>query len=440
MLSAWFFPSFFYISLYMHHFLLSFLRFFARCIIVRHKPYIIGITGSVGKTTLTTHIATYLRLLYGDAAVGYSPYHYNGEYGLPLTIIWARTGGKNPFLWIAIFLKAFWRCLWPYPRYLVLEYGIDHPGEMEYLISIARPHIAILSRVAPNHLEQFGTFDRYREAKLLLIESAYSQVIVQESLRECISRKDAFFYGKEESSYAYITHTEQKETGIQATIRVAKRSYPIVLPSFWDYQVENILPLYILAEILGWDTSIIASNAPLFAPESGRSRILRGIEESIIIDGSYNGGFESICRGIDSVTPFVASHRIICLLGDMRELGQQSGDIHRALAQYIEEHLSHGRDIALYLVWPLMIEYVVPLLPEYMTCMSSLSSRKLGDQIWDILCRDPKPTIIYVKWSQNTIFLEEGIKKFLQNPQEKNLLCRQSEEWMRKKEEFFWKI
>ena len=71
----------------------------------------------------------------------------------------------------------------PYPRYLILEYGIDHPGEMEYLISIVRPDIAVLSPVVPNHLEQFGTFERYRDAKLLLIESAKFHSIAHESLK-----------------------------------------------------------------------------------------------------------------------------------------------------------------------------------------------------------------------------------------------------------------
>lgn len=84
-----------------------------------------------------------------------SPYHYNGEFGLPLSIIGARTGGKNPFLWIWVFIIAFSRLWRSYPKYLILEYGIDHPGEMEFLLSIVHPDIGIISGVAPNHLEQF---------------------------------------------------------------------------------------------------------------------------------------------------------------------------------------------------------------------------------------------------------------------------------------------
>jgi UDP-N-acetylmuramyl pentapeptide synthase len=51
----------------------------------------------------------------------------------------------------------------------------------------------------------------------------------------------------------------------------------------------------------------------------------------MIIDGSYNGGFEAICRGIDSLVPFAPTHRIILLLGDMRELGEHTEEIHERL-------------------------------------------------------------------------------------------------------------
>lgn len=111
----------------MQQILLSFLSILARSIIARHRPYVIGVTGSIGKTSIVAHIGAYLTHVYGEDSVGYSHHHYNGEYGLPLTIIGARTGGKNPFLWIWVFFVALWRLTQPYPRYLVLEYGIDHP-------------------------------------------------------------------------------------------------------------------------------------------------------------------------------------------------------------------------------------------------------------------------------------------------------------------------
>lgn len=131
------------------------LGFFARSLIRIKKPFIIGVTGTVGKTTITAHIATFLKQEFGEKEVMISPYHYNGEFGLPLSIIGAKTGGKNPFLWMWVFLVAISRLFRSYPPYLVLEYGIDRPGEMEFLLSIVHPDIGIISPIAPNHIEQF---------------------------------------------------------------------------------------------------------------------------------------------------------------------------------------------------------------------------------------------------------------------------------------------
>ncbi len=81
---------------------------------------------------------------------------------------------------------AIIRLFQSYPRYLVLEYGIDHPDEMDFLLSIAIPDIAILTPVEPNHLEQFGTLSNYRNDKIKLIQSA-RQALVHESLRQYIN-------------------------------------------------------------------------------------------------------------------------------------------------------------------------------------------------------------------------------------------------------------
>lgn len=169
------------------------LRWFARLLILRHRPYVIGVTGTVGKTTISSHIATYLRCEFGNEAVRISPYHYNGEYGLPLSIIGTKTGGKNPVLWLWIFCQALLGLVRPFPKYLVLEYGIDHPGEMDYLLSIVIPDIAIISPVAPNHLEQFGSLERYRNEKLLLAKRGLKSIL-HESLRAYVD-VDAVFYG-----------------------------------------------------------------------------------------------------------------------------------------------------------------------------------------------------------------------------------------------------
>ena len=419
----------------MHKILLAFLAFLSRTLITRHKPYVIGVTGTVGKTTITTHIARYLSHIYGEQNVMISPYHYNGEYGLPLSIIWARSGGKNPFLWIWVFCVFSRRLLSSYPRYLILEYGIDHPGEMDFLLSIVVPDIAILTPVAPNHLEQFGNLENYRNNKLLITRDA-KKLIVHESLRPYVDR-EAYFYGTGGMSDIDASHFSfSLEKWVGAEVHLHDKHYRITINAVWAYQIENILPLYAIAEILSLDPLTIEKNSHIFLPESWRSSLIPGKNNATIIDGSYNGGYESMCKSIDAVLSFLPSHRVFFLFWDMRELGEHAESIHVSLAHYILEKIPKERDVVFFLVGPLMEKYVLPLISPVYPSYFSLSSRVLWEEIARHLEGWKIPTIVTVKWSQNTIFLEEGIKWFTEEKHHKNL-TRQSPSWMKKKEDFF---
>ncbi len=420
---------------YMKHILLPLLAFFSRLIIARHRPYIIGVTGTVGKTTITTHIAHLLSRELGSKNVGYSLYHYNGEYWLPLTIIGTHTPGRNPFLWVWVFVVALSRLIRPYPRYLVLEYGIDHPGEMEFLLSIVTPDIAVLTPVEPNHLEQFGSLEHYRNQKMMLIEHTSTRII-HESLRQYVEL-EAFYYSLGALSDIDASHIEMGITGTRAVIHYDKKDYPISLPAIGAFQIENLLPLYPIADILAIDPTHIAEYAAHGAPESGRSIILSGVHDSTIIDGSYNGGYLSLREGIVSMRSFVHSHRILFLLGDMRELGQVSRDIHEQLAHEISDLIPHESCVSFYLVGPMMRDYIAPILESHFTVITSLSSRELGEKIAQDIKKNKTDTIIYAKWSQNTIFIEEGIKSLLKNPEDVMNLPRQTPSWLVKKEAFF---
>ena len=107
-----------------------------------------------------------------------SQYHYNGEYGLPLTIMRTASARKNPFLWFGLIITYIreYFCT-NYPKYLILEYGIDHPGEMEFLLSIAKPDIAIVLNIGRNHAVAFPDFQEYIDAKMLLASHAKTAIL-----------------------------------------------------------------------------------------------------------------------------------------------------------------------------------------------------------------------------------------------------------------------
>lgn len=435
---SWFSVSFLY-DCAMQKIVLFLLRLISHAIIIRHKPYIVGITGTVGKTTITGHISSIFSREYGTENVGYSPYHYNGEYWLPLSIIGVKSPGSNPFLWIWVFMVWIWKIFSPYQKYLILEYGIDHPGEMDFLLSIAHPDVAIITEIFPNHIEQFHTLEAYRAEKLKIIPYAKT-LILHDSLRPFVDR-EATYYGLGAMSDVDASHIHIDKKWTNATIHAFWKDLPIFIPAFGSFHIENILPLYVLASLLDISFLEIEKYAAKYTPESGRSSILEGVQWSVIIDGSYNGWFLSLRAGITSMRSFLPEHRIVLFLGDMRELGSESERMHRDLAEEIITLFPHDAHIFCFLVWPLMQEYVAPTVSKYFPTETSLSSRNLGSAIRTLIDTNKAiPTMIYVKWSQNTIFLEEGIKFFLANPDDSRLLCRQSGEWMLKKEDFFQKL
>src|SRR4030042_2194114 len=133
----------------------SLLAFFARKILQKYKSEVVGITGSIGKTSAKEAIYTVLSWQYN---VRQNIKSYNNELGLPLTIIGAGTGGRSVWKWIKVFYQAIKLLIFRdlnYPQILVLEMGADKFGDIAYLVSIAKPKVGIFTGVAETHLYAF---------------------------------------------------------------------------------------------------------------------------------------------------------------------------------------------------------------------------------------------------------------------------------------------
>ncbi len=132
------------------------LKILAKLTLVKYRPKIIAITGSVGKTSTKEAIFSVLE---SHFSVRKSSKNFNNEIGTPLTIMgFDRSPGKNLFLWFWYFVKAVKFIIVKnkkYPEILILEMGADKPGDIDYLTSIARPDIAVITAIGPSHLEYF---------------------------------------------------------------------------------------------------------------------------------------------------------------------------------------------------------------------------------------------------------------------------------------------
>lgn len=142
----------------------------AKKIIKKYKPDVVGITGSVGKTSAKEAITAVLSSKF-DVRSNFK--NYNNEIGLPLTVIGVeKTPGRNLFGWVKVFMKAFsLRFKWNanYPDILVLEMGADKPGDIEYLLEIAPCKVGVLTFIGSAHIEFFKTIKKIAQEKRLIV-------------------------------------------------------------------------------------------------------------------------------------------------------------------------------------------------------------------------------------------------------------------------------
>lgn len=160
------------------------------------------------------------------------------------------------------------------------------------------------------------------------------------------------------------------------------------------------------------------------------------MNDTTIIDGSYNGSHEAISAGIEYLKELPDELQKCLFLGDMRELGRDSAELHEDIARQIIE-LSPAFVV---LVGEEMRKYALDPIKEGLgeaRVAHFANSKIAGQRVRELLYEIEGQKVIFVKGSQNTIYLEEGIKEFLFDMRDADNLCRQSPRWLKKKGEYF---
>jgi len=153
--------------------LYSFLRWSARTYLRRHNPHIIGITGSVGKTTCRVVLFQALRQLIPTLRFSTSPKNFNSEIGLTLAILEIEDYRPNIFGTAWVCLQAFFKGVFGESSYdvVLLEYGIDAIGDMDRLLSITKPHMSIFTVLDLVHAHQLHDGDTILTEKMKLLQA-----------------------------------------------------------------------------------------------------------------------------------------------------------------------------------------------------------------------------------------------------------------------------
>lgn len=415
-----------------------FFCFLARLCIIRHKPFVIGITGSFGKTTARHVITEILRRAGKDV---YSPeWNYNGEWWLAFAVLQVRSGGQSPRAWWVAFLSALWTLIRPnYPHILVLEYGVDHIGEMDIQTQIVEPDIALFTKLSPSHIAWFGTAEKYFDEKKKLLRRKYKKTFAIGNWDD--THQSDFvcqlWYGRDSRrSDLVFSDIVEHPDGLEGEFAYKWNSYHVVSPILGAHHMELLAWAFLVAGEMGIPPLDTISFLRHIHLPRARWNLLKWLHDSLVIDGTYNGWFDPIVAGVEMLARLAKTEgrKTIALLGDMRELGALERDRHEELWQKLRTF-----DIDHYIfVGAVSCEVIQPLVDDNWRekTFFTLDSRVAGEYIRAVLAGDPDKYLLFAKGSQNTIYLEEALKYFI-FPEEYLKLVRQEDLYVKKKWDFY---
>lgn len=325
------------------------LRIMARAVLARRRPVVIGITGSVGKTTAKDALTAILAHTWGRGTVRGSAKSFNNEIGVPLAIIgMGRLPGASPLAWVEIVLRWLGAVtLAPYPRTLVLEMGIDRVGDMAYLTSLVPPTTGVVTTIAGSHLAVLGSLDAIAREKGILIDrlpvdgtavlNADDPLVVAMRSRTQARVLTYSAAGREDADVAISDVRCDCRAGVRFKVNYAGKSVPVRLPHVIGI---HLLPSIVaaIAAALAHGVNLVAIGEALgsFAPSPGRLRLLAGHNDTIVIDDAYNANAVSTSAAIAAIGDCTGRHVVV--LGDMLELGPDEEALHRSLAAPLVAH------------------------------------------------------------------------------------------------------
>lgn len=278
------------------------------------KTKVIGITGSVGKTTTKEMIAA---VLSEHFTILKTQGNYNNEVGVPLTLFGLREEHE-----IA-----------------VVEMGISEFGEMTRLSKIAKPDICVITNIGQCHLETLGDRDGVLKAKTEIFSSMASDGKVylngdDDKLRQVtwVNEKKPVYYGLETDCDVFADNIIDKGfDGTYFDAVAGDRRISVHVPVPGMHMVSNALVAVAIATDLGMEAEEIAEGISKFKPVGGHSNIIR-TDKFTIMDDCYNANPVSMRAAIDVLSG--TSGRKVAIIGDMFELGTNEKILHYDIGAY----------------------------------------------------------------------------------------------------------
>ena len=262
---------------------------------------VIQITGSVGKTTTKEMVAA---VLGAKLKVWKTPENYNNDVGTPLTLLGLTSEHQAA----------------------VIETGMNHFGEIEYLTEMVKPDIAVISNIGDAHIEFLGSREGILRAKCEIFSNLKKDGLAvlngDDALLDTVAEPfRTVRCGKSGHCQAKITEIADRGVeGISCAVVTERDRYPLSIPAPGEHMAYAAAIAVAVGEALGLSREEIARGAASYVPAGSRMRVLRLPGRRVILDDCYNANPQSVAAALEILARTECDNRV-AVLGDMGELG-----------------------------------------------------------------------------------------------------------------------
>ncbi len=278
-------------------------------------PYV-AITGSVGKTTTKEMVASVLGVKY---KVLKTEGNFNNEIGLPLTLL--RLDSSHEIC--------------------VLEMGMNHFGEIEYLSRLVEPDVAIITNIGAAHIENLGSYENILKAKCEIFSHMKEGSLavlngddnLLQSLEGKLPNQRIHFYGTDHRfPYRASDIVSLGEKGVRCMLETPTEAVSVTIPALGNHMVYAALAATVVGDSYGLKADEIVEGIRRFVPTKMRMNVVN-LGDITILDDAYNANPQSMRAALEVLAQSDSPYKV-AILGDMFELGALGATLHHGIGEY----------------------------------------------------------------------------------------------------------
>lgn len=399
---------------------------------------LIVVAGSVGKTSTKRAIATLLSQRY---RVALQEGNHNTHMSAPLAILGIEYPDniRSIGAWLSVFAAARKRIRAKTTADVIIqEIGTDTPGDIPHFGTYLRPDIAVVTSVTAEHMEFFSTMEAVAQEELSAANFSRLAIINRDDIEgryaSFLTNPNVTTYGTTGAAeYRFESQDFTIEKGYEGSVIVPdSESFPVSIKVLGEHSLRPAMGAVAVAMQMELTPEQIAAGLAQIRAVPGRMNVLHGIDDTIIIDDSYNASPLAVSCALQALYSLQVPQRV-AILGSMNELGDSSPAEHTHIGELCDPSL---------LSWVITIgkdagEYIAPT-AKARGCQVKQFDNAIDAGAFARSVLEPGAAVL-VKGSQGDIYAEEAVK-VLSLMSEHDQLVRQSAQWMAVKDGFFSKF